>query len=104
MRVVLTCLCRQCSRTATAVFQCNEKAPDHLARGSKVCLENALRACPIEPWHGQNLTLRIRPEAFRFVMSRRWDSIQHGCHDALLLKKKQHQLQTNSLLTLINYQ
>ena len=68
-------------------------------RARKSAWENALRACPIEPWHGQNLTLRIRPEAFRFVMSRRWDSIQHDCHHALLFKKTQ--LQLNKLATYI---
>src|SRR6516164_3839912 len=93
-RVILTCLRRQGSRTATTVFRPNERAPDHQARGSKVCFgEYALCACPIEPWYGQNFTLRIRPEAFRLVMYRRWGSIQHDCHDALLLKKKQHPLQ-----------
>jgi hypothetical protein len=77
---------------ATTVSDTNEKAPDHQARGSKVCLGNALRACPIESWHGYNFTLRMRPEAFRSVMYRRWDSIQHDCHHALVFKKKQHQL------------
>ena len=65
----------------------------------KSAWNNALRACPIEPWQGQNLTLRIRPEAFRLVIDRRWDSIQHDCHHALLLKKKQHQLEMDTRLT-----
>jgi hypothetical protein len=66
--------------------------------------EKALCACPIEYWEGNNLTLRIRPEAFRAVMYRHWDSIQHDCHHALLFKKNKHTLNVNTLLTSVSYQ
>src|SRR5579863_7356094 len=104
-RVILTCfwsLPRM--RLRPQLFIPDEKAPDHQARGSKVCLENALRACPIEPWGEQSVALRMRPEAFRLAMNRGWDSIQHDGHHALLLEKKQCQLQINPLLTLGSYQ
>src|SRR5258708_19273029 len=90
--LVLNCLRRVRSKLRQQFSDTNEKAPDHQARGSKVCFGKALRACPIESWHRHSFTLRIRPEAFRAVMYRRWDSIQHDCHHALLFKKKQHTL------------
>jgi hypothetical protein len=89
----------------SAPCRAHHKKPLTIRPGArKSALGNALCACPIEPWGEQSVTLRMRPEAFRLAMNRGWDSIQHDGHHALLLEKKQHQLQINPLLTLGSYQ
>ena len=103
-RAILTYLCRVKVKSRQQFVRHNEKAPDHQARGSKVCLEIELCACPIDARLGHDFTLRIRPKASRLVRYRRWGSIQHQCHHALLSKKKQYLLSIGKQLTLDTYQ